>query len=209
MGAKTRALKGILKDEFAEKFGSKIAKTKTAQKVVQSSRRNAGKVTKFGAMSSAVGMAAAVPIGIGAAIATAHPFQGAVNLAMDGLLYDPYLESEYGIKGSDVDNAVLGRDIGFGELLYNPLTTAKNWGTAFSMDNIKNTQTHYSNLDKTQKMSMDAYERNMNNVSTIGRAKDEDWAEIYDLPYTPAVTRGGTYANGSMVMGMYNGRHGR
>lgn len=208
MGVKTWAV-DVFKTGKHE-VGEAIRGTKTAQKVTAAGMRNTGsRMAKPAAMLSSIGMAAAIPVGVGAAIASEHPLQGAVNMAMDGLLYDPYLEDEYGIQGRDVDNAVLGRDIGFGELLYNPLTTAKNWGTAFSKKNIENTQMHYGNLDKGEKMSMDAYERNMKNVSTIGRAKDGDWAEIYDLPYTPAVTRGRTYANGNMVLGMYNGRHGR
>lgn len=178
--------------------------------IIKGLNNNFGKkVAKY----SAVASAAAIPVGAGAAIASEHPLQKATNLAMDAAFYDPYLEQDYGIRGSDIDNNLIGRDIGFGEMLFNPLTEAKNYSMLFKPQEmgkaIENTLTANSNRDKSAKMMLDNFYNESDNVENIGRAKSPYWAGMYGMPYQPAVTRGPTYASGNMVMGMYNGRHGR
>lgn len=167
--------------------------------------------------AAAFGTAAAIPIGMGAAIASEHPLQGAVNNAMDLAFSDPYLESQ-GVNGRDVDNSVLGHDVGFSDMFlggaFNPrrispfgLPSVQDVQDAFTTENFRNTVSSDKNRMKMNTQAMEMADRQAQIIGSRGGGDNEYWDEMLGLPYRPQVRRGPIYSSGDQVFGMYNKRH--
>lgn len=163
------------------------------------------------------GTAAAIPIGVGAAIASEHPLQGIVNNVEDMAWGDPSLEDQ-GIRGRDVDNRVLGHDISFADMFLPNRLNPDRWSLgaipsygalrdSLSMENIRNTASWDKNQLKTSNKAYDMSKRQREFVDARGAGTNEYFDDRMGIPYRPSVTRGPIYSSGDQVLGMYNRRH--
>lgn len=153
-----------------------------------------------------LGTAAAIGLGMGAAVYSSHPLRGARDLTMDAMFSTPELEAQ-GVNGSDIDNMVLGGDMSPSELfglpsLPHPIRALKR---AFSTENITSAGAYYKGLDRIEGMKMNAWNRVNREVNERGASTDEFWAGQFGLPYRAGVNS--VYSDGSMVFGAYNRRH--
>lgn len=163
---------------------------------------------------------ATVPLGLaglGLALAGAgDDNRGLAGTALDGVMdamfYSPELE-DLGGKGSDIDNRLLGRDIGL-EDLYTPLQRVdpRSWGgyrdlrNAFRVENIRNMSSAISNENRIMAKATDKYARQTQIASSRMYGDDQYWDEMFGIPYAPSVQRT-PYSSGDMVFGAYNRRH--
>lgn len=229
---------GFIRDAFkagyetTERLGPTAAKA-AGSKVLGHVGKSAGKeisrsAGRFGNIGKyyGAGMAAAIPIGAGAAIYNQHPVQGAINNFEDMAFYDPYLE-DAGIQGRDVDNMILGRDIRFGDIFDLPLVNdPRKWNVgglpsmrqledAFAPQNISNLASYNKVQDKTLALAANKYDTEYaraygNDAPYRGGGSDPYWDQAFGIPYTDdgvnnSMTRGGA-ASGDIVFGMYNKR---
>lgn len=159
--------------------------------------------------------------GFGAAVASEHPLQGAVDNVLDLAFYDP-LQEDQGKRGRDVDNMVLGRDIGFGEMFniplnpkkvapfginrydYNTLFNPKSWENFSAVTKNENSMKRFvsGKLDLAKK-----HESQGNPLSTDNQWLGDSWAarRQYGIPYKPS-TYNGSGVSGNLVFGQYNMR---
>lgn len=150
-----------------------------------------------------------------------HPIQGATNLALNVAFGDKQT------NGEDVDNMILGRDLRprevFGGAPWDNLPGLKqmhNFGV--QVDNLKDAFSetnranygYYDTINGTNQLAK-SYQARANVVSqaradvdTLGYTDDAYAAGLMDLPYAPKTRRSGVYAQGDMVMGLYNSRFG-
>lgn len=163
------------------------------------------------------GTAAAIPIGVGAAIASEHPMQGLVNNIQDVAWGDPALEDQ-GIMGRDIDNRVLGHDMTFGDMFLPTALNPKRWSAgpipsfgavkdALNMENLRNTVSWDKNALKTSNKAYSMSERQHDIVRQRGGGDNEYYDEMMGIPYLPPTRKGPVYASGDQVLGMYNRRH--
>lgn len=155
--------------------------------------------------------------GVGAAIASEHPLQGAVNNALDMAFYDPALEAQ-GIRGRDVDNSVLGYDLGFSDMFLPSnlnyhnvrpfgLPSMRDMKRAFSVENFRNTASFDKNQFKMNANARNYAEDQASKIAARGVGNNEFWDAALGLPYQAPTRRGPVYSSGDQVLGMYNRRH--
>lgn len=170
-----------------------------------------GRLTTFG-----LGTVAA-----GAAINSLNPMEGARDMAMNVAFSDKMT------KGEDVDNMILGRNLRPREMFggapwdnlpgfqqaYNAGNKVQHFKDAFS-ETSRSNFSYYDNingvnqLSKSHQAKANVIEQAQNDVSSLGYTDDAYAAGLMDLPYAPRSRRSGVYAEGDMVMGLYNSRFG-
>lgn len=140
--------------------------------------------------------------GFGAAVAQAHPLEGARDFAMDAVLGTP------DVRGSEWDNMILGYDIAPSHFLNKAF--GLNIPTIDAPAGITAARLY---LNKTVRDNLTAANKNQTAANNA-----REWAQSdYDRGYTRSWTTAqqypsiryrdeGVYAPGEMVFGMYNGR---
>jgi hypothetical protein len=172
-------------------------------------------------LKSKWGAPAAALAATGLAIHSMHPVKGATDLALNMAFGDKQT------NGEDVDNMILGRDLRPRELFggapwdnlpgfkqaYNMGNRVQSFKDAFSPLALSNysyydTINGVNQLSKSYQARASVVQSASSEVATLGYTDDAYAAGLMDLPYAPKTRRSGVYAQGDMVMGMYNSRFG-
>lgn len=197
-----------------------------AEDLIRGAGRFGKKAGSFG-KKAAVGVPAALAIGVGTAIYKSHPLKGAVNTALDMTYSTPDFD------GKEADNVMIGRNITFSQMFpsltfFDPSIipthnlrqalhsrslgdiSAPNHlhgGQLGDYDSQGRPEMNYFNQRSIMgNMSNNAYNdtsekngllSNRNNAYALGRE------------FRPAPARPSLNANGDMVFGMYNNRQGQ